>query len=98
MQKTADGTLVLEGTWSIHYVDKLKTKLEELLRGDLPSAVDLSGVEWIDTAGMQLLLALLQKAKAGVVLRGMNPDVLRCLEVTGIDRVIAAWGHKLEHD
>ncbi len=98
MQKTADGTLVLEGTWSIHYVDKLKTKLEELLRGDFPSAVDLSGVEWIDTAGMQLLLALLRKAKAGVVLRGMNPDVLRCLEVTGIDRVIAAWGHKLERD
>lgn len=87
--------LELSGVLSVHRVSSLKKKLLKELAEARPEAVDLSKVEWVDTAGLQLLLALVRECGSGVVLRGMNPDVANCMRVAGIDRVLEEWGNRV---
>lgn len=54
--------------------------------------IDLSGVEFIDSAGLGLLLVAHEKAKAqqgsGVVLRHPQPHILRLLDLGDFRRVM----------
>jgi anti-anti-sigma factor len=64
IERQDDGVLVrLEGELSIYSIAELKTTLSEVLAEDARVALDLSGVEDIDTAGIQLLLALKRAAE-----------------------------------
>ena len=90
-----DGVLHLSGTWTVEHAVSLKAKLQEQLDSRGPESVDLSGIDWIDTAGLQLLLAaaLFARDEAGALhIRGGNPDVQRALRVSGVADALESQG------
>ena len=95
MGRRKQKVLQLSGTWSIHHAQERKRELLEALKMCRVQAIDLSGVDWVDTAGLQLILAAVRECGPGVELRGMNADVLNCLTVSGADKLLESWGNRL---
>lgn len=90
-----DGVLHLSGTWTVEHAASLKTKLQAELDSRRPVSVDLSGIDWIDTAGLQLLLAtavLVQDGTGTLRISGGNPDVQRALRVSGVVAALESRG------
>ena len=82
--------LYMRGDCNIYHAETIKTFLLEILRTPASFDVDLSGVTEIDTAGIQVLMAAKNHAKAhGVELRllGHSPPVLELIEIYDL----AAW-------
>ena len=82
--------LYMRGDCNIYHAETIKTFLLEVLRTPVSFDVDLSGVTEIDTAGIQVLMAAKNHAKAhGVELRllGHSPPVLELIEIYDL----AAW-------
>ncbi len=87
-----DGTLRLFGVWTVENAALLREQLLDQLAGRQPTAVDLSGVDWVDTAGLQLLLTLVPLLNDGAHVVGANQDVQRALRVSGVVTVLEAQG------
>ncbi len=87
-----DGELRLSGAWTVEYATSLRELLLKRIGSQRPTAVDLSGIEWLDTAGLQLLLALTPLLKEGARVFGANQDVRRALQVSGVASVLEAHG------
>jgi anti-sigma B factor antagonist len=85
-------TIHLEGTCDLASAPKLRETLSELRPPDvLHIVVDASGLEFIDSTGLGLLLGSLRRLKeAGGSLKiaGAQGAVLRVLEITDLDKVI----------
>lgn len=82
--------LHVRGDCNIYHAEALKTLLLEALRTPVSFDMDLSGVTEIDTAGIQVLMAAKNHARAhGVELRllGHSPPVLELIEIYDL----AAW-------
>ncbi|UXY16328.1 STAS domain-containing protein [Chitiniphilus purpureus] len=79
------GTYRLTGELTIFYAAMLKDELVALLgTAKAPLSLDLSGVEDIDTSGVQLLLMFKREAArrgASVSYSGHSPAVLAVLEL-----------------
>jgi anti-sigma B factor antagonist len=79
------------GELDLYTAPRLQTELAALLRENVDRiVVDLSGVEFCDSTGMNVLLAAMKRAKekGGVLeLAAPRPAVRRILQVTGLDTV-----------
>ncbi|CAK0753556.1 phospholipid transport system transporter-binding protein [Gammaproteobacteria bacterium] len=65
LNRISAGRLRLEGDLTIYEAAALKTPLLAALEEEPTLEIDLSGVEELDTAGLQLLLLLKFEAQAG---------------------------------
>ncbi|MEO8424318.1 MAG: STAS domain-containing protein [Actinomycetota bacterium] len=93
------------GSWSIlsvageldmHTSPALQERLEALSVGDSPRvAVDLSAVPFMDSSSLGMLVAnlkRLQERGGELALVGVTGSPQKVLSITGIDRVIPAYG------
>lgn len=79
------------GELDLYTAPRLQTALAELLRERADRVVvDLSGVEFCDSTGMNVLLAAMKRLKeqgGTLELAAPRPAVKRILQVTGLDTV-----------
>ncbi len=70
------------------YLDQVRRRLDEHL------IVDVSGLTFLDSSGLAVLLAAATLARvhgAGVHLAGLRPRVARLLEITGAERAVTVY-------
>lgn len=81
------------GELDLYTAPRLQAALAELLRGQVDRlVVDLSGVEFCDSTGMNVLLAAMKRLKeqgGTLELAAPRPAVKRILQVTGLDTVFS---------
>ena len=81
--------VVIAGELDICGVPHMDRALRRAERDGGPVVVDMQELEFLDSSGLQLLLATdlrLRSAGRHLILRGLQPDVRWCLELTGADR------------
>ncbi|MDJ0763480.1 MAG: STAS domain-containing protein [Myxococcota bacterium] len=86
LHKNEDGTVILTGDATVHYVERLYEQLKDLLQ-DAPDhlIIDLGKMQSIDLAGAQVLIAFKRSvAPTTVSLRGCSESVYLRLERTGL--------------
>jgi anti-anti-sigma factor len=90
-----DGTVViqLQGELDMCSAPALGRDLTEALDG-MPHTIslDLSGLTFLDSTGIRVLVSAHRRAAAqgtGFILRSPRPSVLRVLKLTGIDQLLA---------
>jgi anti-sigma B factor antagonist len=89
-----------EGDWMVVYLQgevdlasapQLRRGIYELIdNGSQRIAVDLTGVEFMDSTGLGVLIGALKRVREGggaLVLAGIRPAVSRVFEITGLDRI-----------
>lgn len=89
-KKNAVYTLPIEGELTIYTAADLKTKIVAALASAQPIEIDLSQVDEIDSAGLQLLmLAKRESAAAGkpLTLIKHSQAVLECLDMCNLTTV-----------
>jgi len=76
----------IEGEMTIYGATELRNELVPAIATERPVEVDLSGVEEIDCAGLQLILTLgLSHAPGRVYFGQMSPAVAACLDMFGLN-------------
>ena len=86
-------TLVLAGELDLGTADTLRVCLQQLDEGYDELVVDLSGLSFLDSTGLGLLVAtrhaIAEREQPGtMVLRNPEGNVRRVLEVSGVDQVL----------
>lgn len=89
-----------EGEWTVVYLQgevdlasapQLRRGMYELIdNGNQRIAIDLSGVEFMDSTGLGVLIGALKRVResgGSLVLGGIRPAVSRVFEITGLDRI-----------
>jgi anti-sigma B factor antagonist len=82
-----NGAFLVEGELDMATVPRLRKLLKEHLpaRGDV--ILDVSGLSFIDSTGLQEILDLSARLTEGaIVLRNPTPSVRKIIHVTGLDR------------
>ncbi len=88
-----DHTVVaVSGEIDLYTAPRLHTELAAAVMGDGPAQVivDMAGVDFCDSTGMNVLLAALRRARergGDLVLAGPRPAVRKILQVTGLESV-----------
>jgi anti-sigma B factor antagonist len=83
--------LPLEASLQIQDIERELQRLRQIFDAHGPTAIDVSGVATIDTAGVQLLLAIKREGdRRGlpIVFRGESPALAQALKVLGLDAAI----------
>ena len=80
--ETGRVVLILEGHIVADWAEVLELECEDLRRGGLRVALDLSGVVFISLSGIEALGRL---RKAGVAIKGCSPLIADMLEQEGIE-------------
>jgi len=83
--------VMLEGSLQIQDVDAARERFTRLLDDNVPRAIDLAGLKAVDTAGIQLLLAVkIEAARRGAPIeyRGRSPLLDQALELLGLREAI----------
>jgi anti-anti-sigma factor len=86
LQESAGGWTVA-GEIDASTAPALDDALSHLPIGDGPVVLDLSGVSFIDSSGLRVLISLAGRARdegRSVALRDPSPTVARLLEITGL--------------
>ena len=90
--ETGIGVLALEGEIDLHYAPVLRSLLQAKIRSRCPVLiVDLSGVNFIDSAGLAALIEYFRDASyhGGVLcLTGLNETLRTIFEIVRLDQVI----------
>jgi anti-sigma B factor antagonist len=92
-RSSGDYTVVTAaGEIDLYTAPRLHSELVAVLSGDAPVrlVVDMSGVEFCDSTGMNVLLSALRQARergGQLELAGPRPGVLKILQVTGLESV-----------
>jgi anti-sigma B factor antagonist len=85
-------TVHLEGTCDLASAPQLREKLTELRPPAVKDLiVDVSGLEFIDSTGLGLLLGAMRRLResgGSLSIAGATGGVLRVLEITDLDKVI----------
>jgi anti-sigma B factor antagonist len=76
----------------LYTAPRLHTELAAAVMGEGPAqvVVDMAGVDFCDSTGMNVLLAALRRARergGDLVLAGPRPAVRKILQVTGLESV-----------
>jgi anti-sigma B factor antagonist len=84
--------VALSGEIDLYTAPKLQSELAAALKADHPVqlVVDMAGVDFCDSTGMNVLLAAQRLARergGNVELSGPRPAVLKILQVTGLESV-----------
>jgi anti-sigma B factor antagonist len=81
----------VQGEVDLASAPQLRRGLHELIDQDqVRIAIDLTGVEFMDSTGLGVLIGSLKRLKesdGALVLGGIKPSVARVFEVTGLDRI-----------
>lgn len=80
-------TLTLDGEVDPHSTEQLDAAVDDALVAGPRIVLDLSGVTFIDSAGLRSLIRaqrMATEASGSLVLRGPRPSTLRVLEITGL--------------
>jgi anti-sigma B factor antagonist len=86
----ADGTLVMSviGDLDLMSADSLRNAVAKALQGPKrPLVFELSGLHFIDSAGLAVLIEAASSAES-VELRAPSPAVRRAVELTGLSDVL----------
>ncbi len=87
-QPAGGGTLlVLEGEVDPHTTEQLDHAVDGALASTTELVLELSGVTFIDSAGLRSLIRAQRRAEeagGSLVLRSPRPSTLRVLEITGL--------------
>jgi anti-sigma B factor antagonist len=92
-QSHGDQAIVtVSGEIDLYTAPRLQGELTAVLDGGRPVrvVVDMSGVEFCDSTGMNVLLSAMKRARehgGGLDLAGPRPAVRKILQVTGLDSV-----------
>lgn len=85
--------VTLTGELDAHTAGRLRTLMaEQLLAGPGNLVLDLSGLEFVDSAGLAALIAAdkgTRRAGMHLVLAAPGPSVRKVLSLTGIDAVLS---------
>jgi anti-anti-sigma regulatory factor len=87
-----DNATYLQGSFDIHGVESSYREFRGLLASGLPVVIDLSGLNSVDTCGIQLLLALqfeAQRRAVPLTLRGPSPAFDSALHRLGLSDAFA---------
>lgn len=97
-QEAGRAVAVLDGRLDTATAAMTEAKLTEMLkRGGL--IADLSGVRYVSSAGLRVLLKAAKQAKEGQVpfaVVGLQPPVREVFEISGFDKIIPAFGTRAE--
>ena len=91
--RTADGTTVVtvHGEVDMASAPQLQSALEEAQCGGKPLVVDMSGVGFLGSAGLSVLLVVTEAAPAEGVRVVASEAVRRPIELTGLDKMLAVY-------
>jgi anti-sigma B factor antagonist len=86
------------GEIDLYTAPRLASELNSVLAKDnqVRIVVDMSGVEFCDSTGMNVLLSAMKRATeagGGLELAGPRPAVRKILQVTGLDTVFTVLDH-----
>ena len=84
------GLLILESHVVLTSLVDLKQRMTEFLALDAEIKIDAGGVKEIDTAGLQLLAALVNQAEAQIqrlTWVGVSPRLKHCVRTLGMDAI-----------
>lgn len=87
----ASGALVFKGHMTVSQVEVIHSKLEPLLDEVSPDAViDLSGVDEIDIAGLQLIFAIKKsiEGEGSFRIKAISAQVKECMVLSGFDMIL----------
>ncbi|HYZ94052.1 MAG TPA: STAS domain-containing protein [Actinomycetota bacterium] len=86
----------LQGEVDLASAPQLRRGIYDLIdQGNHRIAIDLTGVEFMDSTGLGVLIGALKRlreAGGAMVLAGIRPAVGRVLEITGLDRIFTIHG------
>lgn len=90
--------MAASGEVDLYTAPRLASELNSVLATDGAAriVVDLSGVEFCDSTGMNVLLSALKRAReqgGGLELAAPRPAVRKILQVTGLDTVFTVLDH-----
>lgn len=91
MNRTADIALQLDSSLQIKDVEAVHRLLAQALEGASPIKIDVSRVTAVDTAGIQLLLALKQEgSRRGITIQycGESPELQHASTLLGLSAAI----------
>lgn len=80
-------TLALKGEIDAHTAPDLAARYVTLPAGDGDFAIDMSGVEFMDSSGLRVIIELHQRAEQAsrrLVLRTPSQPVARLIEISGL--------------
>ena len=79
-----DGVVHLSGELDMAIADSFCQGLLSSLNGQRP-VLDLSELTFLDSSGIRAILQVARMSGQAVVLRNIRPNILRVLEVTGVN-------------
>lgn len=79
-----DQVLYLEGDLQVHHLEKIKDDLVGYAVQTEPMTVDLSLVNEVDLAGLQLVLAFLRSRKSETKLDGIGMQLDKAFSISGL--------------
>ena len=79
------------GEIDITSASQLRDELEEVAGEGFVPVIDLSGVEFMGSVGLSVLLAASEQADPQRVRVVVSPQVRRPIEVTGLDKVLGLF-------
>src|SRR6185312_5874347 len=79
-----DGVVYLSGELDMAIADSFCQGLLSSLNGQRP-VLDLSELTFLDSSGIRAILQVARMSGQAVVLRNIRPNILRVLEVTGVN-------------
>ena len=83
--------IVLEGRLDTNTAPELEEFAGELYaKGVSDIAIDMSGCEFVSSAGLRVIVAMQKRAAAGgaLVFRGVVPEVMDVFQMTGFDSIL----------
>jgi anti-sigma B factor antagonist len=97
-RETTDTTTVVSvrGDVDVATSPQLRAELQSAIDGGAKEVVvDVTGMDFIDSAGLGVLIGALKRAReanAGLVLRGVQPSPRKVLGITGLDDMFTIEG------
>jgi anti-anti-sigma factor len=88
-----DSAVILKATGRIDMTtsDAFRERVLALLGGDLPLVIDLSGVDYVSSAGLRALMIASKQAHSAakkLALAALQPVVLEIFEISRFDKVL----------
>ena len=87
--------LALRGDLDVVEAPRLDAAIDACSDG-LPIVVDLSGLTFIDSSGLHVLLGERAAGRPAALVRGSQSNVSRVLEVVGVDRAVPIFADVAE--
>jgi len=94
----SSAVITVEGELDLDTADQLRLTLERLQGLDISDhlVIDLSGVTFMDSSALSVLVAAQKQAEGPLHVVATSPEVLRILRVTNLDRVFVLYATRVE--